>query len=276
MIAEHLSTEQVAGVLPPVAEPSNLLRLRAEIADDLLSLALLHDRELDRELLLTLWQHCYEDWLGLRLTGQRATEALALLRQGLTDLPTDLHQDTLDRLAADYADIYLTYGLRASPCESVWLDDDNLTLQEPTFRVRDWYRRHGIVVANWRERSDDHLVHELRFLAHLLNGEPESTVLDKTELGKTDLGEVADFLDQHLLRWIDAFAERVAQRCETRFYAGLALLTAAYLTELRELLADPLGYAYPVAEETAPRLTASDLNIPEAEGPYVPGVAPSW
>jgi TorA maturation chaperone TorD len=270
-MAEHLSTIQVTGPLPPVAEPSNLPRLRAEIADDLLSMALLHDRELDRELLLTLWQHCYEDWLGLRLTGQRAAEALALMRQGLTDLPTDLHQDTLDRLAADYADIYLTYGLRASPCESVWLDDDNLTLQEPTFRVRAWYRRHGIVVANWRERSDDHLVHELRFLAHLLNGEPASA-----EAHPTSLGEVADFLDQHLLRWIDAFAERVAQRCETRFYAGLALLTAAYLTELRELLADPLGYAYPVVEETVPRLTAADLNIPEAEGPYVPGVAPSW
>lgn len=275
MNTEHMSTLQARSAIPPLAEAPNLLRLRAEIADDLLGLALLHDRELDRELLLTLWQHCYEDWLGLRLTGQRAAEALVLLRQGLTDVPTEPHQDTLDRLAADYADIYLTYGLRASPCESVWLDDDNLTLQEPTFRVRAWYRRHGIVVANWRERSDDHLVHELRFLAHLLNGEPAQPDLDP-DLEKTDLGEVADFLDQHLLRWIDAFAERVAQRCETRFYAGLALLTAAYLTELRELLADPLGYAYPAAEETATRLTAADLDIPEPEGPYLPGAAPSW
>ncbi|MGB5834258.1 MAG: molecular chaperone TorD family protein [Thiohalocapsa sp.] len=246
--------------------PAGVERLRAEVADDLFTLALLHDQELDRELLLTLWQNCYEDWLGLTLTGRRGNEALALIRQGLTDLPTDPRENTLDQLAADYADIYLTYGVRASPCESVWLDEDNLTLQEPTFRVRAWYRRHGIVVADWRKRSDDHLVNELRFLAHLLNGEPEPI----------DLAEAAAFLDQHLLRWIDQFAERVAQRCETRFYAGLALLTAAYLDELRDLLDDPLGCPRPAPEEAETRLSAADFPAEDVDGPYLPGVAPSW
>ncbi len=239
--------------------------LRAAIAEDLLILARLHDRELDRELIMTLWQHCYEDWLGLVLTGPRGTEALALLRQGLTDLPTDLRDGTLDRLAADYADIYLTYGLHASPCESVWLDADHLTLQEPTFQVRAWYRRHDIAVTNWRERSDDHLVCELRFLAHLLNGEPQPA----------DLAEAAGFLDAHLLRWIHLFAERVAERCETRFYAGLALLTAAYLEELRDLLVDPLGYPRPVPEPVAKRLGPADLLEPQSQGPCLPGAAAS-
>jgi TorA maturation chaperone TorD len=253
-------------LLKPMVEAPGIEDLRAAVAEDLLALALLHDRELDRKLILTLWEHCYEHWLGLRMTGERGNEALALFRKGLSDLPTDLHQETLDRLAADYADIYLTYGLRASPCESVWLDEDNLTMQQPTFRVRDCYRRHGIAVADWRIRSDDHLVYELRFLAHLLNGEPE----------RVDLAEAAAFLDEHLLRWIDQFAERVAQRCDTRFYAGLALLTAAYLQELRALLADQLGCPRPTPEELETRLTAADFPALEAEGPYLPGAAPSW
>jgi TorA maturation chaperone TorD len=243
----------------------SLARLRTAASEDLLMLALLHDRELDRELIHALWRDCYEDFLGLRLQGPRAARALALLREGLTEIPTELRQATLDWLAADYADIYLTYGLRASPCESVWLDDDNLTLQEPTFQVRAWYRRYGLAVTDWRKRSDDHLVYQLRFLAHLLDGEGELV----------DLTEVARFMDEHPLRWISQFAERVAGRCGTQFYAGLALLTSAYLEELRDLLAQVTGTPRPAPEELAAPLESVRRPL-EVEGPFLPGGAPSW
>lgn len=245
------------------AEP--LKQWRAVVAEDLLAIASLHNRELDRELVVSLWQSCYEDFLGLRMQGERAAHALALFREGLTDLPTELCQSTLDRLAADYADIYLTYGLRASPCESVWLDEDSLTLQEPMFRVRQWYKRAGLGVEDWRMRSDDHLVVELHFLAHLLGDESDAS-----------LETAARFMDEHLLRWVDLFAERVAARCETRFYAGLALLTAAYLEELRDLLADLLESPRPSREEIDARVRYGRFGSVEVEGPYVPGVAPSW
>lgn len=249
-----------AGPPPTLSDP------RTAAAEDLLTLALLHDRELERDLIHVLWRDCYEDFLGLRLRGERATAALVLFREGLTEIPTELCQASLDRLAADYADIYLTYGLRASPCESVWLDEDNLVLQEPMFRVRDWYRRYGLAVTDWRKRSDDHLVYQLRFLAQLLDGED----------GPAALEEVARFMDEHLLRWIDGFAERVAARCATRLYAGLALLTAAYLDELRDLLAALTGEARPTAEEVEARFAPVPALSREVEGPYVPGVTPSW
>lgn len=255
---------------PSPPSPGILSELRGVAAEDLQILALLHDRELDRELIHSLWRDCYEDFLGLRLRGERAASALGLFREGLTAIPTELSQETLDWLAADYADIYLTYGLRASPCESVWLDDDNLMLQEPTFRVRAWYRRHGLAVTDWRTRSDDHLVYELRFLAHLLDGEGGAVGID--EVG---LAEVARFMDEHPLRWIDQFAERVAKRCGTRLYAGLALLTAAYLDELRDLLADLTGETRPSAEEIAGSLAAARQPT-GVEGPFLPGLAPGW
>lgn len=243
-----------------------LTRLRAAAAEDLRILAVLHDRELDRELIHALWRDCYEDFLGLRLEGERASHALGMLREGLTEIPTELCQATLDRLAADYADIYLTYGLRASPCESVWLDDDNLTLQEPMFRVRAWYRRYGVEVTDWRMRSDDHLVYELRFLAHLLDGEGEPV----------DLVEIGRFMDEHPLRWVPQFAERVAGHCATQLYAGLALLTAAYLDELRDLVAELVGTPRTSAEELAASVVPVTGWELEVEGPYLPGVAPSW
>jgi TorA maturation chaperone TorD len=133
------------------------------------------------------------------------------------------------------------------------------------FKVRKWYRRYGLAAEDWRLRSDDHLVLELRFLAHLLDGATPPV----------DLTEVARFLDEHPLRWIDHFAERVAGRCATRFYAGLALLTAAYLDELRDLLAEVLGTPRPTPEEIEASIAPPQVSL-EVDGPFLPGAAPSW
>jgi len=129
---------------PPATNP--LASLFRAVREDLLLLALLHDRELDRETLLDLWRDGFEDFLGLRLQTPAALQALRLFRQGLSDIPTELDKGTLDILASEYADIYLNHTLNASPCESVWLDEDGLIMQEPMFQIRDWYRRFGLVV----------------------------------------------------------------------------------------------------------------------------------
>lgn len=251
--------------------------LRGAVAGDLRLLALLHDRELDAERIHALWREGYEDFLGLHLVGEGGRKAISLLRAGLTDIPAGLDAETLDRLAVDFADIYLTHGLRASPCESVWLDEDGLAMQAPMFDVREWYRRHGLTVADWRQRSDDHLVHQLLFVAQLLEPEGEVSAGDVPSTG-ADLGEVARFLDEHPLLWIDRFAERVAKRCETRFYAGLALLTAAYLNELRDLLAKLADAPRPSAEEMeARRRPRAAVSVPVAPpSAFVPGAGPTW
>jgi TorA maturation chaperone TorD len=246
-----------------------LARLFQAVRDDVLLLALLHDRELDRETLINLRRDCRQDFFGFNLQSPEAASALQLFRQGLNDVPEDLGSGTLDILAAEYADIYLNHSLKASPCESVWTDEDGLTMQESMFQVREWYRRHGLAVKNWRMRSDDHLVTQLQFLGYLLEAEPSEGRLEET----------ARFLDEHLLRWVGAFAERVSARCRTRLYAGLAMLTSAYLEELRELAADLLDRPRPSEEEIEERMrsksTATDLEV-DAPAPFVPGNAPSW
>jgi hypothetical protein len=137
------------------------------------------------------------------------------------------------------------------------------------FQVRAWYRRHGLVVENWRMRPDDHLVTQLQFLGHLLDVEPSP--------GR--LTEIARFLDEHLLRWVGTFAERVAARCNTRLYAGLAQLTSAYLDELRDLAAGLLDSPRPTPDEVAERMRAKqvieDVEV-TAPAPWIPGSSPSW
>ena len=243
-----------------------LAALREAVAEDLMTLAVMHDRELDGERILALWDIGFEEFLGLRLLRREGREALGLFHRGLTDIPGVLDQQTLDVLAAEYADIYLNNSYGASPVESVWIDEDGLIMQEPMFQVRDWYRRYDLAVPDWRKRTDDHLVHQLQFLSRLLGpGQPEAP-----------LQEAARFMDEHLLRWVGRFAERIGQRCSTRFYAGLALLTAGYLEELRDLLAELTEEPRPTSEEVEERMKPK-LSVQVAgPAPFVPGAAPSW
>lgn len=246
-------------------EGEGVLRdFRAAVAADLTDLAALHDREVDAAALDRLRGAGAQALLRLRLVNDDSQAALLLLDEALQGLPAVIDGALTDALAADYADIYLTYGLRAAPNESVWLDEDSLAMQAPMFEVRALYQRHGLQVPDWRRRADDHLVHELQFLAHLVDPETGDT-----------LGEAAAFLDEHLLLWAPAFWARVAQRCATRFYAGLAVVTAAYLDELRELLERILGQPRTPREEIEERRQRSKESDP-APAVFVPGSAPTW
>ena len=237
--------------------------LREALAGDAIGLALLHSEELDAERLRQLREAAFPGGLALRLEGETGREAVALCAQGLADIPDPPDGPTLDILAAEYADIYLNHTFQASPCESVWIDDDGLTMQEPMFQVRDWYRRHGFAVPDWRKRTDDHLVCQLHFVALALR-----EGMDWAEIGR--------FLDEHLLRWIGDFADRVGARAATRFYAGLAMLTAAWLEAFRGLVEEITGEPRPTREEIDRRMRPVREVPVAAPGPYVPGASPSW
>ena len=190
---------------------------QALAAEDLRALAWLHTQERPPEVLAALYASGFP--ATLTLVGADAAEAQAMdaaLRALASsrceeDAPGALPASSADELAADYAAIYLTHHIQASPYESVWLDEDHLLLQGPTFAVREAYREHGLGAPDWRMLPDDHLTHQLSFVAALLD--------------KGALDEARDFMAQHLMRWLPRFAERVAQRAGTPIYAALATLT---------------------------------------------------
>lgn len=237
---------------------------RGGVALDLMTLAQLHDRELNEAAIACLQKEGFPGSLAFRLESARAKELLITLAPILEEMRLDDARQR-DDLAADFAAIYLTHGLGASPCESVWLDDDNLTMQQPMFEVRQSYACLGLRAPDWRIRPDDHLVHQLQFIAALLEHDSAQA-----------LSDTASFLDEHTLRWLPDFAQRVAQRAATPFYAALAVLTSVYLDELRDVLAQILGQPRPTAQEIEERtrkVSESPLPMPSA---YVPGNSPSW
>jgi len=187
-------------------------------AEDLRALAWLHISERSPQVLAELYANGFPATLTLVAPDNPWLHGMDAALQALSGAPGDHGQELIpasseDDLAVDFAAIYLTHALRASPHESVWRDEDHLMLQEPTFAVRAFYRRHGVQVADWRQRPDDHLATELEFIALLLE--------------RGELKEAARFLRAHLLVWLPSFAARVSQRAATPFYAALAGLTLA-------------------------------------------------
>lgn len=227
----------------------------------------LHDREVDNAVIEGLWTAEFPALAALLLEGSGDEAVAEGFARALAGLPRPLPQAMADDLAADFADAYLTHGFRASPNGSVWLTEDHLERQQPMFDVRDFYAFYGITVPDWRRRSDDHIVHEMQFLSHLLAlGTPAS------------LADAALFLDRHLLPWAPDFCLRVAARAREPFYAGSTLLTRSLLLALRQDLEGTTGlvsrvepHAWAVQEGRAERQARAD-----EESPFVPGVAESW
>lgn len=237
------------------------------LAEDALTLALLHDAEASAPVLRGLKALGFPANLALAPKGAAARHAHELMGSALAALPDDIGAELLDGLAADYAAIYLTGAHGASPCESYWLSDDHLVCQDAMFELRKLYAAAGLQAPDWRKRPDDHLVFQLQYLGRRL----------QAAAAAEDWRGIAGFLDHHLLRWLPDFAERVASRAETPFHAALAILSHAWCDGLRELIAGELAEPRPTVEEIEEALR--DRRADDAAQPlrFVPGAAgPSW
>lgn len=246
-------------------DPSSIAIVSQAIGDDLALLSALHATELEAQTLSELKALGFPNNLGLNLNSEPSADILNHLSRVTAQWPDQADSSYMDNLAADYAAIYLNAQIGASPHESFWLDEEHLVMQKPMFQVRDQYQRQGLCVENWRSRADDHIVNELNFLAEMV----------KADMGQGKLAVAASFLDEHLLRWIDEFANRVAARSESDFYSGLALLTAVYCDELRSLLEVILLQPRPSKEEIEARMNEKEPDSVKV-APPLPGIGPSW
>ncbi|QJD16596.1 TorD/DmsD family molecular chaperone [Paracoccus sanguinis] len=221
----------------------------------------LHDREPDAALVRGLKEAEAPALFAAILAGEDGQTAAAALAEALDALPDDSTEADMDLVAAAWAEVHITHGLRASPNGSVWMTVESLERQEPMFAVRDWYEHYGLSTPDWRRRSDDNIVHELQFVQHLLG--------QGTQVAAVDAGR---FMDLHVLPWVPEWGRRVAARAAEPLVAASGLLTATYLEGLRELIAQVSGVRRgPVAP--LPQAQAVTPDEPER---FIPGVAESW
>lgn len=247
-----------------MAEPGE-----TELWTDLLGLIVrLHDREADLPLLEGLRAADLAEPLGALLARSSDPGAAEALGQALAGLAAHPGIGVFDGLACDFADIYLTHGLRIAPSGSVWLTEEHLERQQPMFDVRAWYEHYGIAVPDWRLRADDHVVHELQFVQHLL------------ALGDADaLADAALFMDRHLLPWVPDFCRAIEARARTAFHRAAARLSRAVLEVLRQWLEARTGIASEVVDHAFAReqdRARKAAEVKQVARPFVPGLAESW
>lgn len=112
----------------------------------------------------------------------------------------------------------------AYPYESLYRSPQRLLMTEVTNEVRNFYLEHGLLMQKLYTVPEDHLGVELEFLYYLnlkMLEQPENIpVLRQVQL---------QFLQEHLLSWIDDFTQDVLANTEELFFTNLALLLRNFL-----------------------------------------------
>lgn len=116
----------------------------------------------------------------------------------MTDIPTCLDRETLARLESAYRELYLNEESGAFPFESAWCGDAASGERNAIDGIYAWQRRSGFVDEVGSYRCADHLVGQLRLLAHLVS--PAGASMPFADIGL--------FLDQHLFVLGGAFCRQ--------------------------------------------------------------------
>lgn len=144
----------------------------------------------------------------------------------------------IEDLAADYA--VLCLGARrsdgADPYGSVHTSDAGIMMQQEWVDMLYLYADLGLQLAPTTTEPEDHLAIVLECMSHL-----SRRTVDALAAGEPHAESIArqiSLLDDHLLRWVPAFVEKVHRLAGTDFYRAVATITIEYLKLDREVLAE--------------------------------------
>lgn len=115
------------------------------------------------------------------------------------------------------------YGIKASPWQSSYTNNDNLLYQVPNYEVKNFYARYKYKVKN-EILPGDHISIELEFLKKLAEKEYALVKASQSEETSIIIKDNILFIDNHLLSWIDAFINKLTEN-ESFFYCNFAIMT---------------------------------------------------
>lgn len=154
----------------------------------------------------------------------------AEVEQGLARLAACLPEVSVEALRREFWHLFGTLGPAAAPpWQSVYLDRERVLMGEETLRFRALMNRYDLAARPALAVTDDHIGVQLQFLAELARR--TASLLEAGDEGSVAhlLEGQRECLEEHLLRWVDRFAELAEEASETGFYGGLARLTLGLL-----------------------------------------------
>ena len=141
---------------------------------------------------------------------------------------------TLERLAVDFCQLFITSGSEGSPHESLHSGAqaakgaESLLLLNPASAVRKLYREAGMELAEGHLLPDS-LGVELEFIERL-SGE-EAVAVEEDRLGEvTRLRDLQRrMLGEHMGRWVPSYARKLVGEAMTPFYKAMLNLMADFV-----------------------------------------------
>lgn len=133
----------------------------------------------------------------------------------------------LENLKVDYSKLFVgPYKLLAAPYGSVYLEDNKL-MGRSTVDVKNCYEDEGLDIVI--KDAPDHIAMELEFLYYLITKQACAIEGSEHQLARSYQKKQSAFLDTHLGRWVDLFAENVQKNAQTDFYRTLGRLTELFV-----------------------------------------------
>ena len=141
-------------------------------------------------------------------------------------------EDEPQRAAVEYTKLFVgPPSPAAAPWETMYRGKDvTVGFGQATFEMRELLREAGLEVRNANNQYEDHMGIELLYLSELCRREA-------TGEGATESADIAAFIEQHPLAWIEPFLDRVSEAAPNGYFAGLLLVAQRVLEHHARLLA---------------------------------------
>lgn len=136
----------------------------------------------------------------------------------------------LERLAVEYAALFLGPGDHISPHESVHVEGGSGRLWgDETVGARSYIEAAGFRYQAHYRGIPDHISVELDFMSEVARRESEAWAAWDPAAAGNCLEYEQEFMDDHLSVWVPRFCAKVVEAGDMSFYRDMAQLTAAFM-----------------------------------------------
>ncbi len=142
-------------------------------------------------------------------------------------------EEILEKLAVEYARLFLGPGKHVSPHESVHHRRDDgqwgSLWGKSTVEVKKLIESTGLYYKDTYKGMPDHISVELEFMQQVILREEKAWEEADTETAYDCRRLEKKFIEEHLFRWIPIFCDKVIREAELSFYREMAALTKNFI-----------------------------------------------
>ncbi|MGQ0287301.1 Tat proofreading chaperone DmsD [Pasteurellaceae bacterium 22721_9_1] len=147
------------------------------------------------------------------------------------DWETEVSGEIIEKIAhgihspeieAEYQALFIgPNNLIAPPWGSVYLDPESVVFGESLIELRQFLQQHQLSFTSDNNEPEDHIGLMLMFAAYLAENQPDL---------------LAEFMQKHLMTWVERYLELMANQQQSLFYQGIAQLTQLTLQGWQQYL----------------------------------------